>query len=299
MQAQLRDPPAVTLPLLLRLGRVSNLPTVCTNVLAGLVLAGAAVRPATVLALCLTAAALYVAGMVLNDVYDAEIDAHERPERPIPSGAIGRTEAARWGWGLLALGVAIATVAGLALRSTASLVPGACAGITAALVVLYDRNHKGNRFAPVIMGACRMGIYAIAASFAIDGPGEAWLGGALLAAYVLGLTYIAGFENRSAVARLWPLLGLFAPVAWAAWHAGGSPHAWAIIVALALWVVRAIRLARIGEPLTTRTAVVSLIAGIALVDAAAIAARGHHGLAWLAIVAFGMTLVLQRRVAGT
>ena len=34
---------------------------------------------------------LYAAGMVLNDAFDAELDARERPERPIPSGRISRS----------------------------------------------------------------------------------------------------------------------------------------------------------------------------------------------------------------
>lgn len=289
----------MTIALLLRLGRVSNLPTVCTNVLAGLVLAGATPSVRLVLALWFAAAALYVGGMVLNDVYDAEIDARERPERPIPAGQISRETASRWGYGLLAFGVAIAAVAGLTLRNSASLRPLFAAGITAALVVYYDRNHKGNAFAPAIMGLCRMGVYAIAASFAASGLGDAWQGGLLLAAYVLGLTYVAGFENRSAVGKAWPLATLFAPVAWTLWHAGTSLHTWVLALALAVWILRAIGLARVGTPAATRAAVVSLIAGIALLDAAAIASRGHHGLALVAVAGFGLTLALQRRVAGT
>ena len=72
----------------LRLGRVSNLPTVWTNVLAGAALAGAAVGPGR-LALPLVACSLfYPGGMYLNHAFDREIDARERPERPIPSGRI-------------------------------------------------------------------------------------------------------------------------------------------------------------------------------------------------------------------
>ena len=35
------------------------------------------------------------AGNVINDYYDAEIDKINRPERPIPSGAVGRDAARR------------------------------------------------------------------------------------------------------------------------------------------------------------------------------------------------------------
>ncbi len=36
---------------------------------------------------------LYMAGMVLNDVFDLETDRHERPDRPLPSGRIPLTTA--------------------------------------------------------------------------------------------------------------------------------------------------------------------------------------------------------------
>ena len=38
--------------------------------------------------LLLSSAGLYLGGMVLNDVFDARLDAVERPERPIPSGRV-------------------------------------------------------------------------------------------------------------------------------------------------------------------------------------------------------------------
>lgn len=66
-----------------RLGRVSNLPTVWSNVLAGAALAGAAgVSPPALVALMIAISLFYVGGMWLNDAFDAEIDARERPERP-------------------------------------------------------------------------------------------------------------------------------------------------------------------------------------------------------------------------
>jgi hypothetical protein len=45
--------------------------------------------------------------------------------------------------------------------------------------------------------------------------------------------------------------------------------------------------------------VVSLIAGISLLDAMLLSAVGALGAALAAVAAFGLTLALQRRVAGT
>jgi hypothetical protein len=52
------------------------------------------------------------------------------------------------------------------------------------------------------------------------------------------------------------------------------------------------------QPGDVPRAVVSLIAGIALLDAVLIAA-GAAGIAWLAVAGFLLTLGLQRLVAGT
>ena len=71
---------------LLRLGRVSNLPTVWTNVLAATVLAGGAWQNARTALVLVAMSLFYVGGMYLNDYFDRAIDARERPDRPIPGG---------------------------------------------------------------------------------------------------------------------------------------------------------------------------------------------------------------------
>src|SRR5688500_14958634 len=65
---------------LLRLGRVSNLPTVWTNVLAATVLAGGAPQSTRTAVVLIAMSLFYVGGMYLNDYFDREIDARERPE---------------------------------------------------------------------------------------------------------------------------------------------------------------------------------------------------------------------------
>jgi 4-hydroxybenzoate polyprenyltransferase len=72
----------------LKIGRVSNLPTVWTNVLAGAFLSGHAADVTTLLWVMLAITLFYTGGMYLNDAFDADIDARERPNRPIPSGQI-------------------------------------------------------------------------------------------------------------------------------------------------------------------------------------------------------------------
>jgi 4-hydroxybenzoate polyprenyltransferase len=76
----------------LRLMRLPNLATAAADSMAGyLVVSGLqAVQwpPAACLLAVLASLGFYAAGMVLNDVYDVAIDRAERPERPLPSGAI-------------------------------------------------------------------------------------------------------------------------------------------------------------------------------------------------------------------
>jgi hypothetical protein len=64
-------------------------------------------------------------------------------------------------------------------------------------------------------------------------------------------------------------------------------------VCYALWLLRR------RKPGDVPRAVVSLIAGISLLDAMLLAGAGYVLFAWLAVVAFVITLALQRWISGT
>ncbi|MCS5719185.1 UbiA family prenyltransferase [Herbiconiux sp. CPCC 205763] len=91
---------------------------------------------------------LYWAGMALNDLADADLDAVERPERPIPSGRITRRAAGITAAVLAAGGIAAAGIFG-GRRSVAIAVP-----LTAAIAT-YNLAAKNGPFGPVVMAACR------------------------------------------------------------------------------------------------------------------------------------------------
>ncbi len=91
---------------------------------------------------------LYWAGMAANDWADRELDAGERPERPIPSGRISAPAALGIAAGLTAVGLAVAARAGGA-RALAVAVP------LAAAVWTYDLRTKNTAAGPVGMAACR------------------------------------------------------------------------------------------------------------------------------------------------
>jgi 4-hydroxybenzoate polyprenyltransferase len=172
-----------TLAALLRLARISNLPTIWSNVLSASVLAGGLDSSALTIVL-VAMSALYTGGMFLNDAFDREIDKRERPDRPLPTGAIVPWMAWAIGGGLLVLGVALlasfgkqSTVAGLGL---------------AVAILIYDAWHKGNPLSPVIMGVCRALVYVATACAVGAGLSPVVLAAALvLLVYIVVLTQLA------------------------------------------------------------------------------------------------------------
>ena len=164
----------------LKLGRVSNLPTVWSNVIAGTALAGGAPW-GTVAVIAAAMSALYVGGMYLNDAFDRNVDAAQRPSRPIPSGEASAQTVFAIGFGLLALGVI--------LLATFGWQAGVAALALAGAIVLYDWHHKGKPLGPFIMGLCRALVYVgAAAALGATLAGPVLIGAAILLAYIAGLT---------------------------------------------------------------------------------------------------------------
>jgi 4-hydroxybenzoate polyprenyltransferase len=143
----------------LKLGRVSNLPTVWTNVVAGVALSTLEIPWRVVPSVAIAASLLYVAGMFLNDAFDARWDAQHRPERPIPAGEVSARVVSQAGFGMMAAALVLLAVTAGPRVLVAGLV-------LAGLIVLYDVSHKGSRFAPAIMGLCRVAVYLVAATAA-------------------------------------------------------------------------------------------------------------------------------------
>jgi 4-hydroxybenzoate polyprenyltransferase len=277
---------------LLKLGRISNLPTVWTNVLAGTVLAGGAVDGRIAL-VALAMSLLYVGGMYLNDYFDRGIDVRERPTRPIPAGDISASAVAVIGFALLAAGTALLAFAG---------VVAAIVGLALAFtIVVYDAFHKANPVAPLVMGLCRALVYAGAAAAAtgtVSPP--VIIAGLAMLAFVAGVTFAAHQERMDRVGNLWPLLALAAPIALTVTAYSQGVLAAYVHLALTAAVGYAVYLlARRPMPTAVPRAVVTLIAGISLVDAAFLASVGAVGAALVAVAGFAATVLLQRYVAGT
>lgn len=143
---------------LARLCRPANLPTAAADILAGIAIScffsGIAsadlflVDTGTIALLVFASVFLYAGGVVLNDVFDAKLDAVERPERPIPSGVVSVKEAAVLGFLLMLVGCLLASwVSNLSLS---------IAILLAATIYIYDAIAKQHSFfGPLVMGLCR------------------------------------------------------------------------------------------------------------------------------------------------
>ncbi len=284
----------------LKLGRVSNLPTVWTNMLAGVVLAGGAATDMKMLPLLAAMSLFYIGGMYLNDAFDAAIDAVERPERPIPGGRVGRGTIFALGFAMLAGGIVIVVLIDVNSEGGARLWPSVGAVALAAAIVFYDWYHKANPLSPIVMGLCRMLVYVTAGlCFALPLPQAVMVGAVLLLCYLIGLTYVAKQENLGRVENLWPLLFLAAPVIYGITITIGQPETIVFLAVFTGWMLVALWFVKRRQPGDIPRAVVSLIAGISLFDAMVIAGAGALPLALLAVAGFAMTLGLQRFVPGT
>ena len=286
----------------LRLGRVSNLPTVWSNTLAGSVLAGSALALGAgwQAGLCLALSLFYVGGMYLNDAFDRDIDRKERPERPIPSGVVRASTVFGIGFSLLLVGVVASFSLGRAhdpAYGTSTL----CAALAlATAIVAYDLYHKQNPLSPLLMGLCRVLVYVTAASAAAGAPSPAvWLGAAALLSHLIGLTYAAKQENLRVIQNLWPLGFLLLPVAYGVFLGLQQPLVLVCALVYLAWLTYALSFLVRREERSIPGGVVRLIAGISLLDAMLLAAAGALELALVAMLLCGATRLAQRYVPGT
>lgn len=280
---------------LLVLGRVSNLPTVWTDCLAGWWLAGGG-YPERLPALFLGTSLLYIAGMFLNDALDEQFDRQRRPERPIPSGRISGAMVWRYGWLWLALGLAV-----LAFAGAAAAIYGV---ILAGFILLYDAVHKYVTASPWLMGLCRFWVYLIAG--AAGGGNNGWniVCGLALAVYVAGLSLVARRESTPGggfrVPR-WPFILLAAPVVAALLINTGPylpPILWVGSV-FGLWTAFSLR--SLWEPVGANLGriVTGLLAGITMVDWLSVAPDCPRGLSLLFPILLLVTRLAQRLIPAT
>lgn len=281
----------------LKLGRVSNLPTIWTNTLVGLAFGAWSTSWQLSMLVCLVFSLFYIAGMYLNDAFDAEWDQQHQVNRPIPAGEVHKKTVIIFACVFLAVAFIL-----LALLAGNRLISFLLALFLALCILVYDCKHKQwPSIAPWIMGSCRLAVYLCAASLS---GAALWSWPLLLVAvsllfYIAGITALARAEHENTTSGVLPLLLLFAPCIYAFILGYHSTHAiLATLFALA-WTVRAVLRARSGAQGCVGQAVAALLAGIAAIDAAFLFALQQHFTAIICLLAFVACLLLQKRIAAT
>lgn len=176
-----------------QLVRPANIVTAWADILLGCAAAGAfigginQINIVSLSWLILATTGLYGGGVVFNDVFDAELDATERPERPIPSGRASIQGAIALGTVLLVIGVIAA-----AMVSTLS---GILATIVALAALTYDRWGKHHTYlGPLNMGICRGGNLLLGMSIVPAALSELWYLAVIPIIYIAAITAIAQGE---------------------------------------------------------------------------------------------------------
>ena len=229
--------------------RLPNLFTVPGDVLAGFLLAAAATAPLTRwlqadLAVMVAAVlAVYIGGLILNDVFDVETDRAQRPHRPLPSGRIALRTAASAGAVLLG-GAVLLVYASVGAAPAALLAAVACCAVS--YDALKERLRSGG---VVLMALCRAGaLLCGAAAMSLQALERApvWVAAGSVLVYtmvvtalargettrrrlgtpallptvvLLGTALLAGGMLAAAHARLWPAALFVLAAAESAWGA--------------------------------------------------------------------------------
>ena len=257
-------------------------------------------------ALPLASTCLYWAGMALNDWADREIDAVERPERPIPSGRVPAPLALATASGLSLAGLAVAGLAG-GPRSLA------LAGMLAAAVWSYDLAPKQGPLSVMTMASTR-GLDVLLGASAGGWPAlqRAVAPAALVALHTAGVTALSRGEvhggsvsvAQGSVAATSVVAASSAARALTAGRSGGGFVPRLVSLALTGWYAAGVLSAQVAaartpDAATVRRATGAGIRGLVPLQSAALAAAGSPGLALGLAASAPVGALAMKRVSAT
>lgn len=298
-----------------RLVRLPNLPSALADITLGALAVGALPeRWAAFLLLLAASACLYMAGMVFNDIFDADEDRRERPERPIPAGEVHPREAALLGGVLLAAGLLFAGGAGWVLvqlgQAGGWVRPPLIAALLVVAILAYDGGMKRTVLGPVVMGLCRAlnVLLGVSIAGALPWPVSQHLA-AVVGLYIVGVTALARTETRAsrkshlALAAGLLLLALAAGLALPVHRPADAPSPLFVYLLVGLGFFVGLPVARaVNEPSPGRVqaAVRRCLVGLILLDAVlATALAGTAGLAILVLMLPALWLNRKRWLYAT
>lgn len=287
---------------LLRLMRPANIITAISDIWAGVAVAAsmagaqAASSTGVVILLTLSTVGLYGGGVVLNDVFDAELDRVERPERPIPRGVITVKAGALFGILLLAVGIGAAAFVHTPVSFSLSVILAIAIAIFS---ITYDKWMKHHpAFGPVNMGVCRGLNLLLGMSIMTAAVAAYWYIAFIPVVYIAAITMISRGEvqggNKKALYGA--VIFYFVVIGGILLTGYGKGNLWLTLVFLVVFagmifppLVRAIKnpeAQRIGK--AVKAGVISLI----VMNAGWAAAFGmwHYGLLILLLLPFSLVL---------
>jgi 4-hydroxybenzoate polyprenyltransferase len=272
--------------------RISNAPTVVSNILVGTAIAMQSEyfgwNPSYDVFFALCILVVYFAGMILNDAFDATHDRKHRPGRPIPSGVIRQTTA----W---VVGVSL-----LCAVSVFGIGHGAANGLVLLVVtvLLYTFFHRWFIPAILFMALCRGLVYLIVSNPNRGDDHTQLLTFCLaLAMYTAVLTFIGRFENKKNVRYAWVTWLLLVPPIYIVFTT--TEASWIASIPLAVmayWIWLAWNNFKSNNKVDGMHRILS---GFCLLDCVLATTLEQYVIAGLCLVCFFLTVGFHRKILGT
>jgi 4-hydroxybenzoate polyprenyltransferase len=283
--------------------RPANLVTAVADIMAGMAISGFLFEInfscfQTVLILSMSTIGLYGGGVVFNDVFDAKLDAIERPERAIPSGRVTLMEAT-----ILAL---VLLVVGILLAGLISFQSAMIALSVALLAVIYDRFGKHNAIlGPINMGLCRGGNLLLGISVLPNAVEQWWYLGIIPVVYIAAVTMVSRGEVHGGNPKTLYFAGfLYVSVSicqvFFAYHLGNLWLTVALVITHLYMIFRPLLVA-IQNPIgpnigkAVKAGVISLI----IMDAAWVGVAGNWAVALVVVLLLPISIRLAKIFAVT
>lgn len=285
--------------------RPANIVTSIADVLAGIAISGVVAGSiffsntiSQIILLCLSTIGLYGGGVVFNDVFDADLDRVERPERAIPKGIVSLKEATVLGIILLLTGIISAAIV--------SEMSGILALSIASAALIYNKWSKHHAFfGPLNMGLCRGLNLLLGISMVPIAVTQWWFVAIIPIIYIAAITMISRGEVHGGSKKTLYFAALLYLIVIASIlllsNSKGMlwwtlifllPFAWMIFSAL-------IKAIRITVPKNIGKAVKAGVIALILMNAAWAAAFGMISLAFLIILLLPLSLWLAKIFAVT
>ena len=285
--------------------RPANIVTSVADVLAGIAISGYLVNEnfsatyiPSILLLSISTMGLYGGGVVFNDVFDAELDKIERPERPIPSGVISKGEASLVAIILFSIGIIAAAIV--------SILSGLIAISIIIAALAYDKWSKHHGFAgPFNMGLCRGLNLLLGISIIIPAVSAWWFLAIIPIIYIAAITMVSRGEVHGGSKSTLYFAGLFYCLVIASilfLSSGRDMLWWSVIFLIPFsWMIFSalIKAIRLTSPQNIGKAVRAGVIALILMNASLAAAFGAIVLAFLIILLLPVSLWLAKIFAVT